>query len=110
MRMIIMVLVVLGLFGCSGPTGPTAMKTWSPEDLGWPYPAAIKWEHWEQRHPHLQADIDHAGMAADCETLYNLFGEAIDVPEGNEEVLTYIQRWGQHANCERFLDTQPDVE
>jgi hypothetical protein len=86
--------VLLALSACGqSSTG------WNPTSDGWPYAEPIAWA---QYRPGLQSEIDKAGESADCDTLYQLFGEALDLDADNPEVLTYISRWGKHDQCERF--------
>jgi hypothetical protein len=87
-------IVAILVAGCSG-----GGASWTPATEGWPYPHPI---YWQQYRPGLQSEIDKAGESADCDTLYSLFGEALDLDADNPEVLTYISRWGKHDQCERF--------
>jgi hypothetical protein len=63
----------------------TEATTWSPEQAGWPYSSPIAREKYR---PHLQEEIDAAGMAKDCVKLEKLFQEVADLPDA-DELLTY---------------------
>lgn len=111
------ILTLLMLAGCTTDSREPALlpapghKTWSPEQgtperPGWPYPQPIDWAKYE---PGLQQKIDEAALKKDCATIDRLFGEAIEFDGPNEEVLTYIDRWGVHIKCPRFPPPKREV-
>ena len=92
------VCLLLFAFRYAPPTStpiPAPSKTWSPEQTGWPYGSPIAWEKYR---PHLQEEIDTAGMAKNCVKLERLFQEVADLPDA-DELMTYVDRWGVHTNC-----------
>lgn len=113
--------LLLVLTGCTGGSKaePSLLPTtspsgeWSPEvgnarNPGWPadYGGPINWDKYQKGY---KQQIDTAAKSKDCATLDRLFAEALDVEGANEEILTYIQRWGQHVDCPNFPEEgEPD--